>query len=773
VGGTDLAIPMVKAKNRDAVKLLLFLTRADNIEKYAGPIGLPADGQILRKRGKDPLYADLAAQMEHGNSYPSLPVWGDIEVLLVEMLSAVWTQVDTSGADADRELYRLLVDTSTRIDKVLGAESSPPAMTWAEFHATAQAVSPVPTTRQAKTPGQATKSDISMLLAGLALGLIAILTGLAIARSRRTSPVGARISFFRSFRFPFVSLLVGTQALFVVLAGIYVLRQRTTTEVQKRFVANQDSLKVAASIVRSQVAAYSESLDILAVTEALGSFDPVAAGQLLKNYKVSALFIANERIALYDSNKALVADNAMVSGGAPAIFPHFDEVERGQVFRGPTRWEHTTPVRTFAVTVQDPARVDGVLAADFSFRRLTPLLSEVRIGADGYVVLVDRDGSILYHPEARWTRQPNSIAKLLGVADFEATRFTVDEPTFFRWSGDRKVMVNYLWDADLGTGILAIQPHEEIDSAVRQGRTTVIVLLAVMLLVMSMVSAWLSTVLARPLLVLAEKMSLVKEGHWEVESGLRRHDEIGRLAEVFDSMGKSIRSSLEQLAAHRDRLEAEVAKRTHELEDANRVLQKISRTDELTGVSNRRDIIEKIRYETYRTQRSGRPFAFVMADIDHFKKFNDHHGHECGDEVLRTVAQAIRGSMRRCDYVARWGGEEFILVLPEIDKEGALLACERIRAVVESIELVHAGAPLKVSITVGAAFFDLRLGAVRSLALADKALYRGKEAGRNRVVLWDPADTPTLEYEAAEKDRQHKGDDADLLSTGTFPVVPE
>lgn len=596
---------------------------------------------------------------------------------------------------------------------------------------------------------------------------------MTLGRPGESSPVNQRISFFRSFRFRFVSLLVGTQVLFVVLAGIYALRQRTATEVQKRFLANQGSLKVAASIVRNQVAAFGDSLDILAVTEALGSFDPLAAGQLLKNYKVSALFIANERIALYDGNNVMVADNTMVGGGQGKGFPHFDQVERGRVFQGPTHWDHLAPTRTFAVTVQDLARVSGVLAADFSFRRLAPLLSDVRIGTDGYVVLVDRDGSILYHPEPGWSAQPRSIAQLLGVADFEASRFAVGEPTFFRWAGDRKVMVNYLWDADVGMGFLAVQPYAEIEAALHQGRQTVIVLLVVMLLVMSLVSAWLSTVLARPLLVLAEKMTLVKEGHWEVESGLRRRDEIGRLAEVFDNMGKSIRSSLEQLAAHRDRLEAEVAKRTQELEDANRILQRLSRTDELTGVSNRRDIIEKIRYETYRAQRSGRPFVLIMGDIDHFKAFNDLHGHDCGDLVLRAVAQAIRGTLRRHDYMARWGGEEFIMVLPEISEEGARLACERIRATVESLELAHAGRALKVTITVGAAFFDVRLGVERSLVLADKSLYRGKQAGRNCVVLWDPADTPASEYEAAAKRREQLGDEADLLSSGTWPAVPE
>jgi diguanylate cyclase (GGDEF)-like protein len=421
------------------------------------------------------------------------------------------------------------------------------------------------------------------------------------------------------------------------------------------------------------------------------------------------------------------------------------------------------------------ARANGVLAADFSFRRLAPLLSDFRVGVGGYVVLIDRDGSVLYHPDPRWTTKPRSIGQLLGMPSFDVLGFATNEPTFFRWANGAKGMVNYLWDAEARVGVLAIQPYAEIEAAVRQVRQTLILMLIVMLLVMSLVSGWLSTVLARPLLVLAEKMTQIKQGHWEVESGLSGHDEIGRLAEIFDSMRESIRSSMQLLAAHRDRLEAEVAARTQDLAKANQVLHQLSRTDELTGISNRRDIIEKVRNEGYRAQRSGRPFAFLMIDIDHFKAFNDTHGHECGDSVLRAVSQAIRQILRRHEYLARWGGEEFLVVLPESDAQGTRFACERIRAKVEGMEHVHAGQTLKVTITVGASLFDARLGVARSLALADKALYRGKQAGRNRVELWDSSETPASEYQAAARERNLLGEsEYDLLRTGTdWPIIPD
>jgi multiple sugar transport system substrate-binding protein len=144
VGGTALAIPRGSEKNSKAVKLLLFLTRADNLAKYAWPIGLPADREVMEARSNDPLYRVLAEQVKHGRSYPNLPVWENVEALLVEMFSTVWTLVDTLGPESDEEIYKLLVDYSARVDKLLGVEDSRPPMTWDAFRATAQATSPLP-----------------------------------------------------------------------------------------------------------------------------------------------------------------------------------------------------------------------------------------------------------------------------------------------------------------------------------------------------------------------------------------------------------------------------------------------------------------------------------------------------------------------------------------------------------------------------------------------------------------------------------------------------
>lgn len=571
-----------------------------------------------------------------------------------------------------------------------------------------------------------------------------------------------QIPFFRSFRFRFIILVVAAQLVFVVVAGIYSIQQQTRAEMQKEFSSDAVNLKVVSSFVRNSMNAFGESLNLLAVTPAMGSFDPMQAGQMLKTYKVSSLFITGEKVAVFDNKNTLIADNSMVGRSDSVGFPYFWEVEPLHVYMGPTRWEGFSPMRTFGVTVQNPARANGILTADYSYRRLSTFLEDYRIGEKGFVVLVDVNGNILYHPEAKWTKE-GVPASQLGFVDFKPRQFKIDKPTYFKLSDGKEYMVNYLWDPSTRMGYFSMHPKKELDAMVAIVRDSMIVLLLTLLVVMTLLAGWVSSLLARPLNILASKMLLVKNGTWDVESGIRRSDEIGMLAEIFDTMRESIRKYVLELGAHKDRLELEVAERTEELKKANKVLQLMSRTDDLTGIPNRRDIMEKIRYETYRTQRSGRPFTFLLGDIDKFKSFNDTYGHDCGDGVLRIVAQAMRAMLRKHDYIARWGGEEFLVVLPETDEEGAMIVAERIRVKVESTEHQFAGKNLHVTLTIGAASFDPRLGVERSIALSDKALYKGKESGRNRVIFWDPKDVSQEEYnEAAREFEMRGGNEFDL-----------
>ncbi len=169
---------------------------------------------------------------------------------------------------------------------------------------------------------------------------------------------------------------------------------------------------------------------------------------------------------------------------------------------------------------------------------------------------------------------------------------------------------------------------------------------------------------------------------------------------------------------------------------AEQELALLAATDALTGVANRRTLDQTLRHEWFRAQRSGKPLSVLMVDADHFKAFNDRHGHQGGDDALRAVAKVICANVRRPgDLVARYGGEEFSVILAETDNAGARQIAEKIRVAVEQMPLV-AGAetPITVSIGISTWTTEKEISLEQLLFMADKALYQAKEGGRNRVV---------------------------------------
>lgn len=173
-------------------------------------------------------------------------------------------------------------------------------------------------------------------------------------------------------------------------------------------------------------------------------------------------------------------------------------------------------------------------------------------------------------------------------------------------------------------------------------------------------------------------------------------------------------------------------RRRHEAEQG---LAALAATDSLTGLANRRSLDQALRLEWARAQRNRRPLAILMVDVDHFKGFNQRHGHAGGDHALREVAKTIERCIRRpSDLAARYGGEEFQVVLPETELPGALLLAERIRTSVEQIQPFGEDAyPVTVSIGIGQYIPGTQQDLTGLLGAADEALYRAKANGRNRV----------------------------------------
>lgn len=179
------------------------------------------------------------------------------------------------------------------------------------------------------------------------------------------------------------------------------------------------------------------------------------------------------------------------------------------------------------------------------------------------------------------------------------------------------------------------------------------------------------------------------------------------------------------------------------LDSANRELTRLSAVDGLTGIANRRQFDEALSREWRRCLRSREPLSLLMGDVDFFKQFNDRYGHQAGDECLKTVAETLRGKLRRpADIVARYGGEEFAAILPDTGSEGAMLVAETMRSAVQALGLPHESSVagvVTVSIGVASLVPQLTEGMPRLLSAADWALYEAKRQGRNCVFAGDPA----------------------------------
>lgn len=194
---------------------------------------------------------------------------------------------------------------------------------------------------------------------------------------------------------------------------------------------------------------------------------------------------------------------------------------------------------------------------------------------------------------------------------------------------------------------------------------------------------------------------------------------------------------LKSLSEKNRELERLVAERTHALEEANSKLEFLSNTDGLTGIANRRSFDQALSVEWMRAQRSNSPLSLILLDVDHFKRYNDHYGHLAGDDCLRAIARVLAmGGQRATDITARFGGEEFVVLLPNTSPRGALEIAKRIRHEVMALSLPHVGTPtgiVTVSLGVACQAPSLRHASDALLQEADSALYRAKQSGRNCV----------------------------------------
>lgn len=245
---------------------------------------------------------------------------------------------------------------------------------------------------------------------------------------------------------------------------------------------------------------------------------------------------------------------------------------------------------------------------------------------------------------------------------------------------------------------------------------------AVLLTILMLVVVWYGTtvMVLRPFRALLEMAGRMRAGDFSARTGLgESNEEFARLGAAFDAMA------------------SELQQRDDQLRQAMQQLTELSITDQLTGLPNRRYLWDRLGAELLRAQRKRAPLSVILFDVDLFKQFNDRWGHEAGDLVLKNIAYAIRRVVRGSDVVARHGGEEFVIVMPEATEAVAVARADELRSEISALRLTYGGQPLDaITVSVGIACSRESTETAEAMVrTADHAMYEAKQAGRNRTVV--------------------------------------
>jgi len=273
-------------------------------------------------------------------------------------------------------------------------------------------------------------------------------------------------------------------------------------------------------------------------------------------------------------------------------------------------------------------------------------------------------------------------------------------------------------------------------------------------------SQYLSDRFTSPIRLLISRCRAIADGHLDEKINFETNDEINDLIDAYNTMSEHLATSetkkqeaFNALQKSRDELEIRVEQRTRDLKEINermsieiteriraqKALEEAAMTDPLTGLLNRRAIMAHLQHQVARNQRSEVPFTILLADLDHFKTVNDSYGHDAGDLALMETSKRFAAHIRGQDIVSRWGGEEFLILLPETALEGGRIVAEKIRIRIAGEPFFWGGKAISLTTSIGVAAYDKGSSLDECIRRADASLYKAKRLGRNRVE-WEPGE---------------------------------
>ena len=531
--------------------------------------------------------------------------------------------------------------------------------------------------------------------------------------------------------------VIGTLVPTAISLGVAYTQHRRALETQ----VTQNLLSAGSGAARAAGVWLKERLYDLRVfassDEVLNNVNRYATGQgsipsaRLREYlrSLQEKFPDFEQLVVTDAQGRVIASGAAQASAVTLPADWQKIMRQGNQLVGDASWNEKTNKGKLLVAVP-VTRADGQIIGAFAAEiALAPVQSMLRefAAAGPSLALTSESGDVMatsgdLTADVLKTKIPEASLANLVKNEHAAVTYTN--------SDGREVIGTLEHVPQLQWSVVAEFPSDQAFATVRSFRWVAILVFAILLVVVSGVAYRLGLIIVRPLERLASAANVVSTGDLEVELPVTSEaQEVDALTSVFNNMVRRLKASRGQLASLNETL------RTH-AED----LEKLSVTDGLTGLVNHRALMQRLKEESTRANRTERPFCVIMADVDHFKSYNDEFGHPAGDEVLKQVARILQEATRTVDCVARYGGEEFSALLPETSADGALAVAERMRANVEAAKFE--GRSITLSLGVAEFPMDATTGE-KIVAVADKALYEAKRSGRNRVVRAKPSGRKT------------------------------
>lgn len=425
-----------------------------------------------------------------------------------------------------------------------------------------------------------------------------------------------------------------------------------------------------------------------------------------------------DELVVLDRDGRVVASNLDVPG--PIALPAGWEIDvraGAEVAGPPVRGVAGVTSVTLAVPIfrQGTGTVVGTLAARLRLDGLVRQLAPIAPSAGALTMLAADGAPILTVEQGGGT----ALRSAMAPHDLDALRADTARVVRYRTAAGERAMGALHPVPRLPWLALAEIGQERAFEQVRRLRNTTIAIVFGILFGVGLIGYRLGLLIVRPLDRLAAGAANVADGDLSVDVPVIGSGEVATLTQVFNDMVRRLREGRAQLNEANESLRMK-----------NEELARLSITDQLTGLFNRRRLMEVLEAEVHRSKRHDHPFSILIMDVDHFKKFNDAYGHLAGDRVLADLGDVLRETTREIDTPARFGGEEFMAVLPETDLEAGVDVAERIRETLAA--RIFEGR--RVTLSIGAAQFPIHGDdAQRLIAAADAALYRAKDSGRNRV----------------------------------------